>query len=267
MSTLQLVKSENFGDIRADVYSNGEDMFMTINQLADCLEYLGRDGVEKIIERNPYLKNKEFSVAYRLSATDGKQYNTRVFTEDGIYEVTMISSQPKAKEFRAWIRQVIKGLRRGDIKIVPTRRSLGEVNSAARIITQTLKEAGMSPQFRAVALKSLYEPVGVEIPLEGITLSKRLYDCTAIAKEIGLLSKSGNPHSQAVSAIITCLTIADDERELAPFQNNGHSGTSWQYAESVLQKVADWVRTRNFPKEIVAGGKSYKVFYTNKAAS
>jgi len=41
------------------------------------------------MERNPYLKNKEFSGGDRLSLPEGGMQGARVFTEDGIYEVTM----------------------------------------------------------------------------------------------------------------------------------------------------------------------------------
>lgn len=118
MNELILVKSEHFGQVETDIYSNGSDMFMTISQLAACLEYSGRDGIEKIIKRNPYLESPEFSVTDKLSATDGKRYETRIFTEDGIYEVTMLSKQPKARQFRAWIRSILKALRSGQTKLV-----------------------------------------------------------------------------------------------------------------------------------------------------
>lgn len=58
---------------------------MTSEQLGECLGYLnGRKGIDNLIDRNEYLKSKEFSVTLKLRATDGKTYNTRVFTEDGI---------------------------------------------------------------------------------------------------------------------------------------------------------------------------------------
>ena len=263
MNKLQLIKSESFGSVEADIYSNGSDMFMTIDQLAGCLEYTSRDAIEKMVARNPYLKTPEFSVTDKLSATDGKQYNTRVFTEDGIYEVTMLSNQPKAKEFRAWIRKILKGLRKGSLKIVPARRSLSETNTAAKIINQTLKEAGMPPQYRAVAIKSLYAPVGVEIPLDGVTTDKELFDATTIARKVGLYSKTGNPHGQAVSAIISSIEIDSSEKELVPFQNqfSGHSGATVQYTKSVVEKVKDWITQNGYPADIFAGGKSYKVQY------
>lgn len=114
MNNLQIVKSAQFGEVQCDVYSDSQDMFMTISQLSDCLGYADRKSIEKIIERNPYLKDKEFSVTDKLSATDGKKYNTRIFTEDGIYEVTMLAKTAKAKEFRAWVRKLLKSLRKGE---------------------------------------------------------------------------------------------------------------------------------------------------------
>ena len=140
---------------------------------------------------------------------------------------------------------------------------LGEVNAAARIISKTLKEAGMPPQYRAVAIKSLYAPVGVKIPLDGVTTDKRLFDCTAIAKKFGMLSSSGKPHYQAVAAIIAKLPVSESEKELVPFQNqaSGHAGPTWQYAQSVVDKVEKWLEEHDWPTSITVGGKTYKVTY------
>lgn len=140
---------------------------------------------------------------------------------------------------------------------------LGEVNAAARIISKTLKEAGMPPQYRAVAIKSLYAPVGVKIPLDGVTTDKRLFDCTAIAKKFGMLSSSGKPHYQAVAAIIAKLPVSESEKELVPFQNqaSGHAGPTWQYAQSVVDKVEKWLEEHDWPTSIAVGGKTYKVTY------
>lgn len=96
---------------------------MTIAQLATALEYASKSAIEKMVQRNEYLKDTEFSATDILSAPDGKEYETRIFTEDGIYEVTMLSRQPKAKEFRAWVRQVIKSLRKGELVVQETQLS------------------------------------------------------------------------------------------------------------------------------------------------
>lgn len=111
---LELVKSFKFNEVECNIYSKDNEMFMTINQLAEVLGYKDRKGIEKIIERNQYLKDREFSVTDKMSATDGKEYKTRIFTEDGIYEITMLSKTETGKKFRKVVRKVIKSLRKGE---------------------------------------------------------------------------------------------------------------------------------------------------------
>lgn len=142
---------------------------------------------------------------------------------------------------------------------------LGEMNALTRLLMPIYNASGMAPQFQAAAVKNLYAQVGIDIPTEGITLNKRLLDVTAIAKRLGILSSSGNPHIQAVSAIISQLDILPEEKELASFQNavSGHAGTNWQYAESVVIKVEQWLIANRRPTAILAGGKTYKVTYAS----
>lgn len=117
---LELVKQEKFAGNEVDLYKgvNGE-IYMTAKQLGEVLEYSsGAQAITNIINRNEYLANKEFSVQLKLSSTDGKSYDTRLLTEDGIYEITMLSRQPKAQEFRFFIRELLKGLRKGELQVV-----------------------------------------------------------------------------------------------------------------------------------------------------
>ena len=118
MNELKLIKSANFGEIQCDFYAKDNEVYMTINQLAACLGYADKAGIERLIERNQYLKNEEFSYIQKVPHAVGGAQNTRTFTEDGIYEVTMLSKQEKAKEFRAWVRGILKALRSGKAKLV-----------------------------------------------------------------------------------------------------------------------------------------------------
>lgn len=148
MKELNLIKSEHFGSIQCDFYSRDSEVYMTISQLAECLGYASKSGIENIISRNEYLKNKEFSTTHKLWVVEGDRTVVRercLFTEDGIYEVTMLAKTERAREFRAWVRGVLKALRSGKAKPVgmtdyqqmmaETRRRNARVQSA-RILTQ-----------------------------------------------------------------------------------------------------------------------------------
>lgn len=119
MSELQLIKSAKFGEIQADIYSRNDEPYMTAEQLGTCLGYSHpRENINKLVSRNKYLRESGFSAEVKMTSPRGDTQNTRIFTEDGIYEITMLAKTEKAKEFRAWVRKLLKSLRKGDAKLV-----------------------------------------------------------------------------------------------------------------------------------------------------
>lgn len=137
------------------------------------------------------------------------------------------------------------------------------VNTAAKILKDTYMEAGVDPKFIAVAVNNLYkESTGYDSGIPLLTEDAHLYDKTAIAERFGICSKSGNPHPQAVGAIISQLDISADECVNTPYNRNGHSGVDVQYKESVYDKVKGWLYQHGYPEEIMAeSGKRLKVTY------
>lgn len=194
MNNLQLVKQAKFNGIEADFYSNEKEVFMTANQLGECLGYREPTiAVNKIVNRNGYLKNKEFSVLTKLVSTDGKQYNTRVFTEDGIYEVTMLSKTQAAKEFRAWVRSILKSLRKGDTKIVSmteyqrlmtqTRAENAKIRKA-KILTDLAKE--YNGTYRQVLQSYATKELTGEHLLPLPQLGQKTYTATELGERLGI---------------------------------------------------------------------------------
>lgn len=252
---IQIFKNEQFGQIRT-IDENGKVLFCG-SDVAKALGYK---------RPNDAISAHCKGTVKRRTPTNGGMQEMLFVTEGDIYRLAAKSELPGADAFESWIfDEVLLSIRKHGEYVTSQKaqQRLGEVNSAARIIRQTLKEAGMAPQFVAVAMKSLYAPVGVEINLEGITVNKRLYDATAIAKRLGIMSRSGKPHAHAVSAIIAQVDVLPEEMELVPFQSgvSGHSGTNIQYTESVVTKVRLWLDRHGYPEQIDHKGKQYVVRY------
>lgn len=244
------------------IEKNGEPWFVG----KDVADILGYTNTAKAIRDHV---DDEDKLTERI-VLSGQNREVIVINESGLYSLILSSKLPTARAFKRWVTsEVLPAIRKTGEYATPKvqQKRLGEVNSAARIIRQTLKEAGMAPQFVAVAMKSLYEPVGVEIPLESITLNKQLFDATAIAKQLGVLSRSGKPHAHAITAIIAQVDVLPEEKELTPFQNaaSGHSGTSVQYTKSVITKVHLWLERHDFPSCFSYRGKTYTLRYSTAA--
>jgi prophage antirepressor-like protein len=116
---MELIKSEKFGNIQCDFWCNKDgEIYLTRKQIGLALEYTDP---QKAID-NIHAKHKErldkFSVTLKMRGTDGKLYNTILYTAKGVYEICRWSRQPKADAFMDWVWNVIDSLRKGEIKIV-----------------------------------------------------------------------------------------------------------------------------------------------------
>lgn len=118
-SALQIVKSSNFGNVQCDFYKKDNEIWMTREQIGRALEYGNpNDAVYRIHERHKERLDK-FSVIDKLSGTDGKAYDTYIYSAKGIYEICRWSQQPKADAFFDWVYDMLEKLRKGELVLQP----------------------------------------------------------------------------------------------------------------------------------------------------
>lgn len=156
----------------------------------------------------------------------------------------------------------------------PKKKNLSSANMLVKTVSGIFKEAGVSPLYIAAEAKRLYKEqadIDIQIPLvtDKETMPK-LYDCTEIAKELGIMSASGKPHNQAVSAILSKLDIEESEIVTTAFSRNGHDDVTTQYKPSVFIKVQDWLESNDYPAKIPytdskGNYKTYSVVYREVA--
>lgn len=78
----------------------------TKTAIGEWLDYADpRDAINKIIERNPHLRR--WSVAVKLTATDGKNYDSEVFHPVGFLLIVMESGQPIAHAMKQVVAEFV----------------------------------------------------------------------------------------------------------------------------------------------------------------
>ena len=222
------------------------------------------EGVDYFV-RNPDEAAKEFDTiapnGLKLITESGYLMLVKSFTDDLAWTV-------QRELVNSYFRMKTK-----PVKAVPPgaekRAAAMLLNAKSRTAKQMMAlwtAAGVKPEYQALALGDYYRDDGIELPAIALQGTKKTYDKTTIASKLGILSKSGKPHAAAVGAIIAKLSLSDTEREQVPYCRNGHDGMDYQYTESVIGKVKDWLDENGCPMVIHSDGKSYRVQYESLCA-
>ncbi len=132
----------------------------------------------------------------------------------------------------------------------PQKEKLPSVNQMVKNIKGALYDAGVDSKYIAAEVVRIYSDAGYPVNVPLISDTPKLWDCTGIAKELGIMSESGRPHDKAVSGIIQKLDIFTEEVVKTAYSRNGHDGVTVQYKDSVYQKVREWLEENSYPSII-----------------
>ncbi len=233
--------------------------------------------------RKRFIEGEDY---FKASVSEIRTHNIMELSEKAREDITLLTESGYlmlVKSFTddlAWSvqRQLVNSYfkvrqqNRTEHKSQPGRLSLSSVNMMVKNVMATLERAKVEPVFIAAEVKRLYTDLGyeVKIPLATEESMSKLYDCTEIAKELGILSSGGKPHNQAVSAIIAKLDLADSEMVTTAFSRNGHDDMTVQYKPSVLKALRRWLDENSYPAKIPCkdsrgNRKTYTVTYRDPA--
>lgn len=235
-------------------------------------------GHVKIAKGNEYPRKERIDENIKSAEVTPVVHNgQRYISESQLYDFMFEVHTEKVKPFKKWVTsEVLPTLRRTGSYEMPKqpkeelkkkdadRLPLPSVNAMVKNVTKFLEKAGVDDLYIAAEMKRIYTDAGypVNAPLITDETMPKLYDCTEIAKELGIVSKTGNPHNKAVSAIIQQLDIKDDEIVTTAFSRNGHDDVTVQYKPTVFDKVKNWLTENSYPTVISGHGKNYTVTYS-----
>lgn len=201
--------------------------------------------------------DKEDFEGVEISTPSGQTKKDHIIKLDTAKEMAMLERNEKGKRVRRYFIQVEKKYKEENIQKgitqkpdKPKKEKLPSVNMMVKNIREALHDAGVDSKYIAAEVVRIYSDSGYPVNVPLISDVPKLWDCTSIAKELGILSESGRPHDKAVSGIIQDLDIFEDEIVRTAFSRNGHDGVTVQYKGSVLEKVREWLEENHYPSLI-----------------
>jgi len=239
------------GAVLFNPYHVGECLEMAPGTVKDHMSKMNKKQVVKVKNSDVGLTN------FRKLNNAGENF----LTESGVYKLVFKSRKPNAEVFTDWVTdEVLPTLRETGSYEMPkakknksNRTALSSANMMVKNVMSVLEKAKVEPVFIAAEVKRLYTDLGYEVKAPLITDKEtmpKLYDCTEIARELGIYSTNNNPHNQAVSVIIKKLHIPDSEIITTAFSRNGHDDVTIQYKPSVLKDMRSWLAENNYPTRI-----------------
>ena len=152
--------------------NNNNEIEMDMDELIKALGFENKKTIEKLVENNPELRNKEYSYLKKVLNNEGgilKKREKRVFNQDGIFEVAYLANTERAKQFRRFIKnfskEMITKLKTNQIALnqgVPTlpMRIEPKIDQMLELVTQRDNEIENIFEFFEKA-KEYFEMIGV----------------------------------------------------------------------------------------------------------
>lgn len=107
-----------YNGMKLGVTIKNNEIEIEMGELAKAIGFADITAINNLLVRNPELKNKEFSYLKKVDSIENgilKKREKRLFTEDGLYEVTMLANTENAKKFRRFVRDLMKKYRKNEL--------------------------------------------------------------------------------------------------------------------------------------------------------
>ncbi len=140
------------------------------------------------------------------------------------------------------------------------RAEVALLNTKIRIAEQLMalwNKAGITPREQAIALSDFYAIKKGKIkesPAQPQFESGfPMYDATMIVQKLGVLTDTGEPHTQVIEALISDLPLASNAIEYVQGRK--------MYAVDVVTDVVLWLSKHNYPNLVERNGKIFYISY------
>ena len=122
-NNLKIITTETFGDLSCNFYRNmNDDILLTREQIGSALEYKYPDDALSKIHKRHKNKLEKFYIKTKIKSSDGKFYNTHLYTLEGVITICSLSTKEKAYEFSQWLLNLSNS--NNNIKVIKSRKEI-----------------------------------------------------------------------------------------------------------------------------------------------
>lgn len=137
-NNLKLITTETFGDLSCNFYRNmNDDILITREQIGYALEYANPNSSLSMIHKRHKDRLDCLSVVTKLLSTDGKEYETILYTQRGVMEICRWSNKPKANQFMDWVWDIIEKYRNNEL-VANTQLNMAPITEAITSMSQAI---------------------------------------------------------------------------------------------------------------------------------
>lgn len=240
MNDLQIFNYES-NEVRT-IMRDGEPWFV----LVDVCRVLGIARGARVAER---LDQDEVRQTY-LTDTLGRQQETTVINESGLYTVILRSDKPEAKPFRKWVTsEVLPAIRKtgqynGAKNLPADKAALAEAklnNSRARLASAWMKIARENPvpEYKAICAHYASAALAGRIVLPLPEAAEHTYSATEVGELLGGLS------AKKVGMLANEHKLKSPEYGMEVWDKSRHSTKqvlAWRYNEKAVEKLREIMR-------------------------
>lgn len=138
-NNLKLITTETFGDLSCNFYRNmNDDILLTREQIGLALEYKYPDDALSKIHKRHSNRLDPLSVVVKMASTDGKCYDTTLYTQRGIMEICRWSNKQNADKFMDWVWDIVEKYRANELVPVQQQIDIIPISDAISSMTQAI---------------------------------------------------------------------------------------------------------------------------------
>ena len=258
MSNIQIFNNEQFGEVRT-INQDGQVWFVA-KDVCNILD------IKDHKQSTRYLDEDEKGM-FTIQTPGGEQESTFI-NEPGLYNVIFKSRKEEAKQFKRWVtHEVIPSIRKTGSYSIQQNDDVANKKFAlesSKMLKDMMDELEIDTHAQLAVIKNIYSESGIDLPLQiPAPTEHKFITMEEVARKVGIYSKSGNPHSQAVGAILEDLNIDESRKTVTTGTNKSHTYAQEQYCESVIDDVKDYLGQLGYPDRIESDSrnKGYNVQY------